>query len=66
MYGDILPDDVYGFWTVALVEDDRSRPEVHFGVLPFNEARDAMESGLVTTFPGQHLELRRIRQFPTK
>lgn len=64
-FGDMTPDDMHEYWTVALVENDHSRQEVHFGVFPQSQARAAMESGRVTTFPGQHLELRRIRAFPS-
>lgn len=53
-----------GVWTIALVSTDYR--EVHFGVFTdVEDARTALESGLVTTHPGERLSLRRIRPFPT-
>lgn len=52
-------------WTIALKSNDSVR-ETHFGLFADpDDALAARDSGMVTTMPGQWLELRRIRTFPT-
>lgn len=61
---DFSPQGLQEFWTVALVRNDKSANEVHFGVFSMRDAVDALESGVVMTHDDEHLELRRIRAFP--
>jgi len=63
-YRDISPGAVQEYWTVALVRNDRSAQEVHFGVFAQSDAREALNSGMVKCLDDEHLELRRIRAFP--
>lgn len=53
-------------WTIAIVRTNDTGRETHFGLFASSvDAREAMDSGLVTVMPDERLQLRRIRMFPT-
>jgi hypothetical protein len=70
MYTDKTPAEPASYdnemWTVAVVRNDKGYQEVHFGLFTLRDAREAMESGMVRVMDDEHLELRRIREFPKK